>query len=237
MGWSWKQWAEDKGVHKWFRKDNLIVLVLMGILLVVIALPAGEDGERDKDGSPQEMEKTTLTLGEVEAKSGGGGISWEEAGDEAYVVYLEERLTEALSRIADVGKVKVMITLKSSRELVLEKDQSVNRSATNESDSQGGSRVISQTDSDESTVYHTNGSQSEPYVVKTLSPRIEGVLVVAEGAGSGTTNRTIAEIAQALFGIEAHKVMVVKMDSIYYSEGSYNEVVKDEEGNESEKPN
>ena len=45
-----------------------------------------------------------------------------------------------------------------------------------------------------------------------LSPEIEGVLVVAEGAGNGTVNRTIVEIVQALFGVEAHKVKVVKME-------------------------
>ena len=37
--------------------------------------------------------------------------------------------------------------------------------------------------------------------------------MVAEGAGSGTINRTVTEVVQALFGVEAHKVKVVKMNS------------------------
>lgn len=49
-------------------------------------------------------------------------------------------------------------------------------------------------------------------MIKTLPPEIEGVVVVAEGAGSGTVNRTIVEMVQALFGVEAHKVKVVKME-------------------------
>ena len=48
-------------------------------------------------------------------------------------------------------------------------------------------------------------------MVKTLNPRVEGVLVVAEGAGDGTVARNITEIAQALFGVEAHRVKVVSM--------------------------
>ena len=60
-------------------------------------------------------------------------------------------------------------------------------------------------------VYRSDGSRNEPYVVKTLAPQIEGVLVIAQGAGNGTVSRTIVEIAQALFGVEAHKVRVVKM--------------------------
>ena len=81
----------------------------------------------------------------------------------------------------------------------MEKEQPVNRSATNESDTQGGSRIVNQVETGDSTVYRTDGTASEPYVVKTLSPEIEGVLVVAEGAGSGSVNKTVTEIVQALF--------------------------------------
>ena len=72
---------------------------------------------------------------------------------------------------------------------------------------------MNQVETGDSTVYRTDGTASEPYVVKTLSPEIEGVLVVAEGAGSGSVNKTVTEIVQALFGVEAHKVKVVKMVS------------------------
>ncbi len=215
MGRDWKKWAADKGMQKWFRKDNFVILVLTGILLVIIALPTEKGGGGD-----------ALPGTETEAPGIGAGIQrdtgqgTEEAAqeesrwadtDEAYAACLEERLTESLSQMADVGKVKVMITLKSSSELVVEKEQPVTRSSTSETDSMGGSRTVSELDSDENTVYRTDGSLSEPYVVKTLAPQIEGVLVVAEGAGNGTVSRTIVEIAQALFGIEAHKVKVVKM--------------------------
>jgi len=67
-------------------------------------------------------------------------------------------LTESLSQVAGVGKVKVMITLKSSQELVVEKEQPVSRSTTNESDFQGGSRITSQSETEENTVYRTDGS-------------------------------------------------------------------------------
>lgn len=206
MGRDWKKWAKDRGLNKWFRRDNFIVLVLAGVLLVIIALPTKTDSPKAED---EETDKGVLTLAELEEKS---GESAQEANpDVAYEAWLEERLTDILSRTAEVGEVKVMITLKSSRELVVEKEQSVNRSSTNESDSQGGTRTVSQMNSGESTVYRTEGGASEPYVIKTLAPRIEGVVVVAQGAGEGTVDRSIVEIAQALFGVEAHKVKVVRM--------------------------
>lgn len=214
MGRNWKQWAADKGVQKWFRRDNFIVLVLTGILLVIIALPTKDSPSSEGGGDEGKGNHSSFTGldsdgggSDVPAETNGAGAG----GEEAYAAYLERRLTALLSRMAEVGKVEVMITLKSSEELVVEKEQPVSRSSTNENDSQGGTRSVSQVDSEENTVYRTEGNASEPYVVKTLSPEIEGVLVVAEGAGNGTVNRTIVEIAQALFGVEAHKVKVVKM--------------------------
>jgi stage III sporulation protein AG len=50
-----------------------------------------------------------------------------------------------------------------------------------------------------------------PYVVKTIVPQVEGVVVVGEGCGTGSVDKNVTEIVQALFGLEAHKVKVVKM--------------------------
>lgn len=215
MGRDLRQWVKDKGLEKWFRRDNLIVLVLAGILLFIIALPVkdknGEENDKDKNAA----EQTSLpheTFNAAEGSEAVARMSKMTGSDEDYVAYLEKRLTDSLSQMSNVGKVKVMITLKVSEELVVEKDSSISRSVTDENDAQGGSRSINEMTSGENTVYSTEGAYSEPYVVKIYAPKIEGVLVVAEGAGSGTVKRTIVEIVQALFGVEAHKVMVVKMD-------------------------
>lgn len=203
----WKQWLEDKGAVKLLRKENLVVLVLAGILLFVIALPTKDSG--DTGGTGEGFANITTQRKETEVQSTAAGSSPEEA----YAADLERRLTDALADMEQIGRVKVMITLKSSSELVVERETPVSRSSTTETDAQGGSRSVNTTDMEETVVYSTNGSSSEPYVIKTYVPEIEGVLVVAEGAGSGTVNRTVTEIVQALFGVEAHKVKVVKMET------------------------
>ena len=209
MGKKWKKWLESEGVKKLFRKDNLLVLVLAGILLFVIALPTKENSERSS-GTAGENENVLNSTGTSADK-------WTETVEEAvnqdYAADMERRLTEALADMADVGRVKVMITLKSSSELVVERETPVSRSVTTETDAQGGSRTVNTCETGESVVYSTEGSSSTPYVVKTYVPEIEGVLVVAEGAGSGTVKRTVTEIVQALFHVEAHKIMVVKMET------------------------
>ncbi len=210
MGKDWKQWVADKGLQKWFRRDNFLILVLTGILLIIIALPTKKEEEPKKDASGQTNNQTF----EYDTKDNGqmqNSTATKTDADALYTAQMEERLTEALSQVAGVGEVQVMITLKASSELVVEKEQPVRRSSTNESDAVGGNRSISEVTSEESVVYRSDGSASEPYVVKTLSPRIEGVLVIAQGAGNGNVSRTIVEIAQALFDVEAHKVKVVRM--------------------------
>ena len=173
MGRDWKKWMADRGLQKWFQRDNLIIMVLVGILLVIIALPTKEDAEKDPQGPGTGAGKDSTDLsgaaspnasGNGEMASGAGGD--DTVTEEEYAGYLEQHLEETLSRMSDVGKVKVMITLKSSSELVVEKEQPVSRSTTNENDSQGGSRIVSQMESGENTVYRREGNNSE------LSPRL-----------------------------------------------------------------
>lgn len=203
-----KNWLENEKVKKLFRKDNLLVLILAGILLFVIALPTREDSEkRDAFNLPGTDSDRGADARQADPEP------TEEAEYLEYAAVLEKRLTEVLADMADVGRVRVMITLKSSSELVVERETPVSRSVTTETDAQGGTRTVNTSDTGDSVVYSTDGSSSTPYVVKTYAPEIEGVLVVAEGAGTGTVNRTVTEIVQALFHIDAHKVMVVKMET------------------------
>ena len=51
-----------------------------------------------------------------------------------------------------------------------------------------------------------------PYVIKTLEPIVEGVIVVMEGGGNPTVAAEVTEAVQALFHVEAHKIKVLKME-------------------------
>ncbi|MBD5530159.1 MAG: stage III sporulation protein AG [Lachnospiraceae bacterium] len=189
---------------KWLKRDNLLILLLAGVLLVVIALPTEKNSREQQNPGAV----TGSSGGAVqESISVGAGFS----DVEEYAAYLEKRLENTLSQVSGVGAVQVMITLEATQELVLEKDQQTQSSSTTEEDSQGGSRYSHQTSRSENTVYHSSGN-NEPYVIKTLLPRVEGVVVVAQGAGTGNINRNITDVVQALFDVEVHKVKVVKMD-------------------------
>lgn len=213
---SWKQWFKEKGMEKWLQRDNLIILVLAGVLLFIVALPTktGEKSGSGKQGG--EAANQTMT-GEKSKAQGESAPAWEELyaytgfSEDEYRKKLERELEEVLTNAYGVGKVHAMITLSASPEIVIEKDNTYSRSQTNETDSEGGSRIITQIEERESAVYIEAGSESTPYVVKTLFPQVKGVVVVAQGAGKGSVDKNITEIVQALFDLEANEVKVVKM--------------------------
>jgi stage III sporulation protein AG len=209
-----KEMSDDSrriNLRRLLKKDNLIILVLMGVLLFIIALPTGDNTEKNNDDTTDIQDKSDASSISTKYTSATEYTSASQYNAEEYAAALEAELVEILSDVDGVGKVKVMVTLASSEELVIEKDKPSSRSQTNESDANGGTRVINQMENDEQTVYTTDGSTSSPYVVKTIVPQVEGVVVVGEGCGKGTVDKNVTEIIQALFGIEAHKVKVVKM--------------------------
>lgn len=201
-------------------------MILAGILLFIVALPI-KDAEKVREDSNQytdsDSSQNLLAIGEITdldqestqnngAENGSAVENTEELN--IYTKYLEEKLEKILTTVEGVGNVKVMITVSASGEQIIEKDLPNSKSITTEADADGGNRNINEYENKESTVYLTdsNGNQI-PYVVKQLEPAIEGVMVVAQGGGNAIVNKNITEVIQALFGIEAHKIVVVKMKS------------------------
>ena len=129
-----------------------------------------------------------------------------------YCLQLETRIEELLSSMDGVGEVQAMVTLVTSKELVVEKDEPVTRSTITEKDGEGGSRSTNESSFDYETIYETDGEgNKKPYVIKQIEPEIQGITVVAQGGGNAIVQKNISEVLEALFHIEAHKIKVVKM--------------------------
>lgn len=204
------EWLRKKGQKvKDLKKDQLLILILAGVLLLIIALPVNSSEKKEKN---REEGGLYSLLGTQEStKESMEESSLEQLSSNAYAEELEQKLELILENMEWVGKAQVVITLQSSEERVVEKDIPITRSNTEETDSQGGSRKVNNVDTKESTIYETNSGSSTPYVVKTINPQVEGVLVVCEGAGTGSVSKNITEAIEVLFGIAPHKIKVVKM--------------------------
>lgn len=200
---------------KWFRRDNLLILVLLGVLLFIIALPVKKEDSAAEAAEITEQYNAGILTSSGQKDAGQQDVVETQTravtaeSPEEYTAYLEGKLKKMLESVRGLGEVEVMITLESSEEKVVEKDMTAERSNTEEQDSAGGIRTVSSSNTGYETVYQ-EGSQGAPFVVKTITPKVEGVLVVAEGAGKGNMTSEITQIAQALFGVEAHKVKVLE---------------------------
>ena len=183
-------------------KENMAILALLGILLMVIALPVKKTENAGDETGLSDTGSDTMKTSETE----------KDDGDGSYTQEVENRLEALLSSMDGVGEVKVMVTLSSSVEQVVEKDVPYSMDTTKETDRAGGSRDVVNSKQEETTVYVTDQAGNKtPYISKTLEPAIEGVTVVAQGGGNAVVQKNITDVIQALFGVEAHKIKVVKM--------------------------
>lgn len=172
---------------KSLKKEQWLIGVLAVILLIVIIVPIPQKKE-DKNSSVSEIYEEVLL-------------------DERDTI--EQQLKEILQKISGVGRVEVLITYEDNGRVVVEKDESVSEELVQETDSNGGTRTTTTSRNDRETVY---GTTETPYVVQELSPEVKGILVVAEGGGNTSVKKQIQETIEALFGLDAHKISIMKME-------------------------
>ena len=116
-------------------------------------------------------------------------------GEERYLLQnMVQQLKELLEHMDGVGKTRVMLTF--SDEGTDQLDKNVTKDGNKK---------------EETTVVYDTGDTRQPYVICRQMPKIEGVVVVAQGGGNAKTVTEISNAVMSLFPVEAHKVVVVKM--------------------------
>lgn len=183
------------------KKDQWLIVILAGVLLFIIVLPTG--GTKKEAAGEKSEAKAEQTATGTETATG------ETA--EAYETYLEQRLETLLGRIEGVGKVQVMVTLADNGEQILEKDEKESRTETEEG-SGDNARTATEVDLEYATIFVEEDGNKTPYIVQIKNPKVEGVVVVCQGGGSSQVAQNISRAIGALFTIETHKIMVMKME-------------------------
>lgn len=195
---------KDRGIHKedktggsWSEKNKISHFIPVWTAASCSCGSGSEDREVDKD---------TKINGES-----GKGETYETDSMADYEKYLEQKTAQTLGVVDGAGKVTVMITLKSTGQKVVEKDQQSTHQTTKEAGNQGETRESEEKSLDKTTVYSqgTDGTQI-PYVSKENAPEVEGILVIADGGGNAVVAKNLTEAVQALFGVEAHKIKIMK---------------------------
>lgn len=115
-------------------------------------------------------------------------------GSDEYVLDLEKRLSKTLSEVEGAGDVSVIITVESGMETVLATEKTI-------TETNGGKEVV------ESPII-ING---KTVVLKELYPKINGVVIVAEGANNITVMRKIQQATTSLLGVDLGRIEILTM--------------------------
>lgn len=166
-------------------KEKLILLVVAGILLI--------------GASYFESERNTGQTKETETV-----ISNQEAD---YRKEAELKVTEMIKSIKGVSDVSVMITLKSGSEKVLKEDSENSNSYNNQENSSENS-----SSQKKSTVILENGDGENPYIIKEIYPKVEGIAVMGKGISNSSKKEEIINMLSALFDIPVHKISVIEIN-------------------------
>ena len=175
---------------------------------------SGKDGRRVEQeqtlGIEQGRTKWKFRREWFGCRNRSAGTASRQDANRLYELRLEQRIRDVLKKVDGVGEVDVMLTLFSSSEKVLRVDKERSRSATSETDSSGGTRQQADESLRESTVLAGSSGSGEPVVEKELAPEIAGIVISAQGGGNASVQKEISEAMQALFGLPAHKIKVLK---------------------------
>jgi len=120
----------------------------------------------------------------------------------------EERLRDILQKIVGVGDPEVMVTIESTEEIIVDKNTQDTQSVTNERDSNGANRTITENSrKNDSVLIQVSGNQ-QPHVLKYIKPKVRGVIVVAQGAENPAVKKMIIEAVERGVDVLAHRIAV-----------------------------
>ncbi|MCL2564294.1 MAG: hypothetical protein FWE24_00590 [Defluviitaleaceae bacterium] len=196
MGW-WdsfvKPFRDKESPHL---KKLLLFFCLGAAILLASTFFYGSEAERQSEGTG---------LAEIIREQHTGGSNYERE--------LEKRLQEVLALINGAGEVEVMLTFSGSREIILAEDVTTNESTVIEVDSAGGTRENRSLANDIRTilVQSSRGGQ-EPIILREIVPKVEGVIIVAEGGDDIFVKEALMRATSTVLGVDIHRVRVLQMN-------------------------
>ncbi|HEY8423571.1 MAG TPA: hypothetical protein VIL23_02285 [Clostridia bacterium] len=125
-----------------------------------------------------------------------------------YCQEVESRLRKILSSVKNAGKVDVMITFESTPERVI---AYITSSSSNISSGQNGQYNENTTNTSTPQIVYVKGDQI-PLILKEISPKVTGVLVVAEGADDVKVKLDIISAVSVVLDVSPDKIKVLTMN-------------------------
>lgn len=194
---------QDNGNNKKKIENLVMFLVLLIITIIAINVILGDDS-KDKQENNNNQNTTYKQLAN-ETDNSSNILDNSEYN-------LQDELEEILSKISGVGQVRVLVTYSETSETVPMYNETHTESTTQENDTNGGVRTIQQTNNSKEIIYEEQSGEKVPITKKVVLPKIEGAIVIAEGANNTNIKVNIIQAVEAVTGLPTHKVQVFEMN-------------------------
>lgn len=131
-----------------------------------------------------------------------------------YIDELEAKLTGLITGIEGVGEARVMVTLESGVEYQYLQEEKRNLDTSREEGAEEVSDRVSQKENVERKyiLVETQSGKKQPVLQTQLQPKVQGVVVVCEGADSPIVQRNLIHVVTTALNIPTTRVCVVKID-------------------------
>ena len=201
MGNLMKKITSKEGENKNKRKvENIFFLLIILIVTLVIINTIWKDDKIQNNSDEKNDNATGKTLASNQEET-------------TSKTELESNLEEILSTIKNVGKVKVLINYSESSSLIPLYNESTTTSSTEEGDTSGGTRNVTETETKKDVVFSEKSGNKDPVTQKTIMPTIQGAIVTAEGAGNATVKTNIINAVGAVTGLSIDKIQVFELEN------------------------
>ncbi|MBX6349879.1 MAG: hypothetical protein IRZ11_00010 [Clostridia bacterium] len=182
----------------------LLALGLFGLALTVASHALGPPAP--PTGATGLPPGVSATAGTAPAQAGGGAgpdpIRQAEAA-------LEAKLAAVLSEVRGAGRVSVVVTLAGSDELTFARETQTSREENETRGADGALETSTQETSDERLALVQSGAGEAPVLTEARMPEVEGVLVVAEGAGDPTVRELLTRAVEVALALPRSRILVV----------------------------
>ena len=181
--------------------ENIIFLVVILIITIIVinSILKGEkkDNKDNTTSTYKTLAETELSINNNENKSSN----------------LQEQLETILSTIKGVGKVNVFLSYSESSKTVAMYDEKTTVSSTEESDTSGGTRNTTSTQTQKDVIYSEENGNQVPMTEKVIMPTIEGAVITAQGAKNANVKTNIVNAVKSATGLSIDKIQVFEMES------------------------
>lgn len=183
-------------ISKFFDKldskpKKILIFVLIGIALMIVGSVFFDKGNQNVAVSNNNIINETHKL------------------DEEEIQKKEKQMEDILSKIKGVGKVKVMITSKSSSYFVMAQDEKLDTNKVTDN----GKTTESTTDEKTHLMVKEGSNAQVPLVIKEYEPEIEGILILCEGAENQEIQLQVYNAAKSLMNVSPSKIEIAVYDA------------------------